>query len=338
MGSTGTKSSLNTGKSASESPLRNSGSVIYSQRRSNPVGMKCMSSPRRYAGLIIALLLVAMSTPSQSQQPFADVHVHFNWDQKEIISAREVVARLKRANIAFTVVTSTPSELALEIKQAGGDLIIPFFSPYTHALGKQDWYLNERTLQLAEEGLRSGQYQGIGEVHFMAGFRPKTDNPIFTRLLALARQYAVPVLIHVDASSEQKFVDICRHNPRLKLIFAHAGGNLYANHIRRVIEQCDNVMIELSARDPWRYGGLTGDDDLLLPVWRELVLEYPERFLVGTDPVWKVTRTQTWDQPDDGWDHFEQLLAYHRNWIAALPAAVQRRLSLENARQFFDIR
>jgi len=338
MGSTGTKSSLNTGKSASESPLRNSGSVIYSQRRSNPVGMKCMSSPRRYAGLLIALLLVAMSTPSQSQQPFADVHVHFNWDQKEIISAREVVARLKRANIAFTVVTSTPSELALEIKQAGGDLIIPFFSPYTHALGKQDWYLNERTLQLAEEGLRSGQYQGIGEVHFMAGFRPKTDNPIFTRLLALARQYAVPVLIHVDAGSEQKFVDICRHNPRLKLIFAHAGGNLYANHIRRVIEQCDNVMIELSARDPWRYGGLTSDDDLLLPVWRELVLEYPERFLVGTDPVWKVTRTQTWDQPDDGWDHFEQLLAYHRNWIAALPATVQRRLLLENARQFFDIR
>ena len=58
-------------------------------------------------------------------------------------------------------------------------------------------------------------------------------------------------------------------------------------------------MIELSARDPWRYGGLTDDDGLLLPAWRELIIEYPHRFLVGTDPVWKVTRTQTWDQTDD---------------------------------------
>jgi predicted TIM-barrel fold metal-dependent hydrolase len=145
------------------------------------------------------------------------------------------------------------------------------------------------------------------------------------------------VLIHVDAGNEQKFVDICRQYPALKLIFAHAGGNLYASHIRRVIEQCDEVMIEFSARDPWRYGGLTGADDLLLPAWHELVLEYPERFLVGTDPVWKVTRTQTWDQPDDGWDHFEQLLAYHRHWIAALPPAVQRRIALDNARQLFGI-
>ena len=297
--------------------------------------IKYMGIRRRYAGLILALLLGAMTTSCRSQQPFADAHVHFNWDQKEIISAEEVVAKLKRENIAFAVVTSTPSELALEIKQAGGDLIIPFFSPYTHALGKQDWYLQERTLQLAEEGLRKGLYQGIGEVHFKAGLRPKTDNPIFIGLLGLARQYAVPVLIHIDAGNEKNFVDVCRQNPMLKLIFAHAGGNLYPGHIRRVIEQCDNAMIDLSARDPWRYGGLTGSDDLLLPGWSKLVLEYPDRFLVGTDPVWKVTRTQTWDQADDGWDHFENLLAYHRNWIAALPVAVQRKLSIDNARRIF---
>ena len=294
-----------------------------------------MSIRIRYSGFILALLLGGMITPCRSQQSFADAHVHFNWDQKEIISAEEVVARLKRADVEFVVVTSTPSELALEIKQAGGDLIIPFFSPYTHELGKNDWFMQERTLQLAEEGLRQGHYLGIGEVHFMADLRPKIDNPIFIGLLSLARQYNVPMLIHIDAASEKIFVDVCRQNPMLNLIFAHAGGNLNPSHIRRVIEQCDNAMIDLSARDPWRYGGLTGPDDLLLPGWRNLVLEYPHHFLVGTDPVWKVTRTQTWDQADDGWDHFETLLAYHRNWIAALPQAVQRQLSSENARRIF---
>jgi predicted TIM-barrel fold metal-dependent hydrolase len=287
----------------------------------------------------VILMLGVFTSPVRAQPPlFADVHVHFNWDQKELISAAEVVAKLKKAGVAFAVVTATPSALALEMKRAGGDLIIPFFSPYTHELGRQDWYLREETVALAEDGLRQGLYRGIGEVHFMVGFKPVTGNAVFRQLLELARRYEVPMLVHVDAGNEQKFSEICLGNPGVEFIFAHAGGNLYPRHIRRVIERCNNVLIEFSARDPWRYGGLTGDDNLLLPGWRELVLEYPQRFVVGTDPVWKVTRTQTWDQADEGWDYFEQLLAYHRTWIADLPPAVQRQLSFENARRLFGMR
>ena len=76
------------------------------------------------AVLIAVLPLAVMAPPAMPQQAFADVHVHFNWDQKEIISAEEIVARLKRANIAFSVVTATPSDLALELKRAGGDLVV----------------------------------------------------------------------------------------------------------------------------------------------------------------------------------------------------------------------
>ena len=290
----------------------------------------------RFTAMTVSILMACvLITPVRGEIPFADVHVHFNWDQKEIISAEEIVARMKKAGIAFSVVTATPTELALELRRAGGDLVIPFFSPYTHPLGRRDWYLHERTVALAEAGLRQGLYHGIGEVHLMAGFKPRADNPVFRRLLGLAERYEVPVLVHVDAGNEKTFSAICQRHNQLQFIFAHAGGNLYPRHIRRVIEDCENVAIEFSARDPWRYGGLTGSDGLLLPAWRELVLEYPERFVVGTDPVWKVTRTQTWDQPDEGWDYFEQLLEYHRNWIAALPPAVQKKLSLENARRLF---
>ncbi len=291
--------------------------------------------------LICSLLLTlqwppAIAVADAEQPPFADIHVHFNWDQKEIISAAEVVQKLRRANIAFAVVASTPSRLALELKQAGGDLILPIFSPYTHHLGRNDWYRREDTLVQARAGLESGAYRGIGEVHFMGGFRPRADNRVFAGLLELAREYDVPVLIHVDAGSDDIFIGICSANPDLRLLFAHAGGNLYPAHIRRIVETCANVMVEFSARDPWRYGGLTGDDGLLLPEWRELVLAYPDRFVTGTDPVWKVTRTQTWDQADDGWDHFEKLLDYHRSWIDDLPPAVGRKIRLDNALRFFD--
>ena len=123
------------------------------------------------ASLLAGQLLLFRALADAGPAPFADIHVHFNWDQKEIISAAEVAQKLRRANIAFAVVASTPSRLALELKQAGGDLIVPIFSPYTHPLGRNDWYLNEATLERAREGLASGAYRGIGEVHFMRGFR-----------------------------------------------------------------------------------------------------------------------------------------------------------------------
>ena len=266
---------------------------------------------------------------------FADIHIHFNWDQKEVIDAQTIVEKLRAAGIAFAVVSATPSELALELRRAGGNLVLPLFSPYTHELGRQDWYLDPRTAVLAEEGLRSGEYRGIGEIHFMHGYRPRFDNPVFLRLLELAEEHRVPVLIHIDSANEAPFVELCRSRPRLKLVVAHAGGNLRASHMRHLVEKCSGAMIDFSARDPWRYGGLTGNDGRLLPAWRELVIDHPTRFMVGTDPVWKVTRTQSWDQADDGWDYFEQLLAYHRRWIDDLPPAVARRIRIDNARRFF---
>lgn len=286
--------------------------------------------------LVFGLALTAL-VRGDPAQPFADIHTHYNWDQVEVISADEVARKLEREKVAFTVVAGTPSRLALRLKEAGGDRVVPFFSPYIHPLGRRDWFLGSKMLEQAEAGLRQGLYQGIGEVHFMRGFRPKTDNAVFLRLMQLARQYDVPVLVHLDAGGEQPFLDLCLTHHDVRLLFAHAGGNLYPEHIRRILQECDNVLVEFSARDPWRYGGLTGEDGLLLPGWRRLVLDFPDRFATGTDPVWRVTRTQSWDEPDEGWDHFEELLAYHRKWLGDLPPDVEERVRLTNASRFLRI-
>ena len=287
------------------------------------------------ACLLIALVTFDNFGSAQAVEAFADVHIHFNWDQQELIDARGVAAKLEAAGVEFAVVAGTPSELALELARASGGRVIPIFSPYIHELGRRDWYLNQRVVDLARAGLSNGDYHGIGEIHFMVGFQPRPDNQVFRELMALAAEFRVPVLIHVDSGNEKTFVDICRDYPSLDILFAHAGGNLYAQHLRRVVEACPNTWIEFAARDPWRYGGLTGDDGLLLHEWRELVLDYPDRFVTGTDPVWRVTRTQSWDLADDGWDYFEQLIAWHRGWLADLPEDVRRKISVENARRLF---
>lgn len=268
--------------------------------------------------------------------PFADAHIHYNWDQAEIISARAVVDKLKAAGVGLTMVSSVPSQLALELREAGGDWVIPFFSPYIHELGKRDWHLDQNVVSKAEQGLRAGQYFGIGEVHFMAGFKPRPENSVFQQLMALAKKYRVPALIHVDSANEKYFLGICKQHPQVKIIFAHAGGNLKPAHIRKILQQCDNVWVDFSARDPWRYGGLTDANSILLPEWKALVLSYPERFFTGTDPVWKVTRTQSWDQSDDGWDHYQQLFEYHQSWLKDLPEAVRDKIAWQNVRKLLQ--
>jgi hypothetical protein len=263
---------------------------------------------------------------------FADSHIHYNWDHEEETTTQEVIDILKKANVGLTIVASTPTDMALELREKGGDWVVPFFSPYIHALGKRDWFKKEEVVKKAEQGLKNGLYYGIGEVHFMDGFHPKTDNTIFLQLLQLARKYKVPVLIHIDSSNEKTFLNVCLKNSDIKLIFAHAGGVLKPSHIGKILSQCNNVWIDFAARDPWRYGGISKEDHTLLPEWKKLVLQFPDRFITGTDPVWKVTRGQTWDLPDEGWKKYGQLLEYHWTWMNDLPEDVRRKISWENTK------
>lgn len=278
------------------------------------------------------LFVILINSSMAYEKEFVDAHIHFNWDQ-ENISAKEVLETLQKHNVSLAVVSSIPSVKALELTELDSQRIVAFYSPYTHELGKRDWFTDKTVLTQAEKALASKKFHGIGEVHFMAGFPPKTNNHIFIGLLKLAQKYDVPLLIHIDSANESSLLSICKKFSEVKLIFAHAGGNLHAKHINKILSQCPNVWVEFSARDPWRYNGITAKLGVLLDEWRDLVLAFPDRFFTGTDPVWRVTRTQSWDQADDGWDHYAQLVDFHRKWIAALPVEVQEKVRSSNAKK-----
>lgn len=281
--------------------------------------------------IILILFFTAIQPGNLSAaEIFADSHIHYNWDHREETSTQEVVDILKKHNVGLTIVAGTPSELALELREKGGDWIIPFFSPYIHEAGKRNWYMDEQVIKNADSGLKNGQYFGIGEVHFMNGFQPKTDNRIFLQLIELAGKYRVPMLIHIDSGNEITFQKLCLANPDIKMIFAHAGGNLRAEHIEKILSRCDNVWIDFAARDPWRYGGISKEEHTLLPEWKTLVLKYPDRFITGTDPVWKVTRWSTWDTGDEGWTHYQKLYDYHWTWLNELPEEVRKKIAWKN--------
>jgi len=285
--------------------------------------------------ILTILFLAAFSSSAVcAAPPFADIHLHFNWDQKEIISAQEVVKRLKANNVVLATVSSTPPELALELSEAGKPLILPYFSPYLSATHRDRWFRDEEVLEKAEEGLATGRYSGIGEVHVWSDMGPRRDNKILVGLLKLAEKYEVPFLIHTEASSHLFFTPICQNHPKVKFLWAHAGGRLKPPSIDQLMQQCPNVWAEVSVRDPWRYNTLVDEQNQLLPGWRDLFIKYQDRFMTGTDPVWSVTRGQSWDQADEGWDHYDQLLDFHRHWLQQLPPEVEVKIRLTNAKLF----
>lgn len=283
---------------------------------------------------VIVLLALCSGMAFAAPPPFADIHLHFKWDQKEIISAQEVVRKLKANNVVLATVAGMPPELALELSQAGGDWILPLFSPYKDALHRRRWFTDETVVTEAEQGLASGRYAGIGEVHIWSPYGPRLDNRVFSGLLQLAEKYQVPFMIHTEASSHRFFEPICQAYPKVRFLWAHAGGRLKPDSVDKLLVSCPNVWAEVSARDPWRYDMLVDEENRLLPGWRELFIKYQDRFMTGTDPVWTVRFGQTWDRADEGWEHYDQLLEFHRQWLQQLPPEVEAKIRLHNARRF----
>ena len=62
-----------------------------------------------------------------------------------------------------------------------------------------------------------------------------------------------------------------------------------------------------------------------------MLLHYPDRFMVGSDPVWPVDQLDRWDEADTGWQELGRFWAFHRNWLADLPHNVALRIACKNA-------
>jgi len=291
---------------------------------------------RRLLAVLLLPCALWVGAAAAAEPPFADVHLHFNWDHEELIAPEEAVRRLEANNVVLGVVSGVPSERALKLRQAGGDWIIPLFSPYIHHRGRTDWFTDPRVVERARAGLAQGRFFGIGEVHFIAGVGPAWDNEVFQGLLDLAREFDVPVLIHTESSSHAYFEPVCRENPDIRFQWAHAGARLGPKEVGALMAACPNVWAEFSARDPERYGKFAEPDGTLDPAWIELFKRFPERFMTGSDPVWPPGSLYRWDVADSGWDRLGRFLDYHRAWLDRLPPDLARKIRFENAREFYS--
>jgi predicted TIM-barrel fold metal-dependent hydrolase len=286
----------------------------------------------------LLLLLAVFVQDLYAQQPVADMHLHYKWSQQDVTSAAAAVEALARENIVMGVVIGTPAELALELVQLAPEKIVPIFSPYRIGGDWQRWARDPDVVARARAALASGAYHGIGELHLIGGFSPRLEKAlVLQELMQLADEYDVPIMLHTEFSRPAMILQLCRRYPQTRILWAHAGSILSPLQVAQVLDACGNVWAGLAARDPWRFvnNPITDEDGRLLPAWRELLLRYPGRFMVGSDPVWPVEQLDQWDVADTGWQELGRFWAFHRDWLQQLPAADARKIGCENAVAFF---
>lgn len=267
--------------------------------------------------------------------PMADIHTHYNWSQAEVTSPEQAIKALKENGVVLTIVMSTPSLDALKLRKAGGDWVLPFFSPYTTGRNRNNWYYDMTIVDQARKALETGEFFGIGEVHVISGLGPRRDNPIFQGLIKLAEEFKVPFLIHTETSSYRFLTPICKKYPKVTFIWAHAGGILGPADVRGLLTACPNTYVEMSARDPDHYGTFLTLDGRLPNDWAKLMIDYADRFMTGTDPVWNAHQVNRWYEADIGWQHYQKFNRFHRDWIKQLPKDVQEKIRLKNALKLF---
>lgn len=290
----------------------------------------------RYLSLIPALTLGACANLTKPDfLPMADIHLHFNWDQEELVSAQEAIQLLRDHNVVLAVVTSTPAANAVKLRKAGGDWIYPILSPYLTGYSRNNWFRDDTLLVKMRKMLQTGQYYGIGEVHSVVGLGPARDSKVFSGLVKLADEFDVPMLLHTEASSYKYFEKICTKFPRVRFLWAHAGGILGPVDSETVLEKCSNVWIEMSARDPHHYGSFLNKDGTIPTQWLRIFKKYPDRFMTGTDPVWKAQELHRWDRADEGWLHYSMFNKFHRDWLEQLPVSLGEKIRLTNAQKFW---
>lgn len=287
--------------------------------------------------LIFVTLLMCADVALANTPLLADIHMHWKWNQKEVTTPEQAKAILKEQKIGLAVVTGTPPSLALELRDVAPDIVIPIYGIYRIPGEWATWHRDDTLVSRVRKALESGDYLGIGEVHLIGGFISDWKKPTIRDLFRLAAEFDVPVLIHTEFSRANYTLGLCQAHPETRFLWAHAGSMLEPSEVERVLEGCPNVWAELSARDPWRHRGnlMTNDDDELLPEWRQLILKYANRFMVGSDPVWPVEQLNPWDEPDSGWHELHRFIAFHRTWLKTLPTEKAAAIRWGNAVNFF---
>jgi hypothetical protein len=286
-----------------------------------------------------ALLLVAAACGGAAAADYAgplfDAHLHYNeeaWNGQEgPHPLPDVLARMQRNRVRAIVSNSRPNDGTKALAQSpltrqAGVTVVPFVRLYRNRADYTGWFRDETIYDMVQaelaRGTAAGPFRGIGEFHLYDS--ANANGPVARKLMILAEEKELVVLAHVDDVA----IDLLMaHTPskgrNARLIWAHTGiGGAPAARVDQLFARYPRLVGELSYRP-----GLTCEGGKLCPEWRQLLLKYPDRFVIGSD---------TW--VNQRWLYYDDLMKGYRAWLGDLPPDVARKVAWDNGASLFGLK
>ncbi len=270
--------------------------------------------PAAWARFAVAALLAVASAASARAQDgndgraaLIDTHIHYSHDAWERLPPDDALAILRAAGLERAFVSSSSDEGTQKLYALAPDFIVPVLRPYRKRGELSSWMHDDSVVAMLEEKLPAGPYAGIGEFHV---FGADADLPVVRAVVRLAGRYGIFLHAHSDAEAVERMF---AQDPGIRILWAHSGFT-DPQEIRRMLEKYPNLQADLAFRSEFARGGT------LVPAWRSLFLDFPDRFMIGTD-------TYT----PERWYAVEDNAEFSRRWLADLPAAVAEKIGRANA-------
>ena len=259
----------------------------------------------------ICLLLAISSAHANDALPIFDAHLHYSHDAWERISPEEVVTMLRKSGVRRAMVSSSSDEGTQKLYAQAPDLIVPSLRPYRHRGETSTWFRSDTLVAHLEDRLKRYKYAAIGEFHI---FGADMDLPIPRRMVQLAKEHLLFLHAHSDADAIDR---IFQQDPNARVLWAHSGFDT-PSKVREMLRKHKHLWADLAFRSDHGNGGKVD------PEWLAAFMEFPDRFLVGTD-------TYT----PERWFYVPEHARWSRQWLQDLPPPVAERIAYRNGEALF---
>ncbi len=263
------------------------------------------------AASVAASVATAAAEPPAPTMPLFDAHLHYSHDAWQQLPPKQAVALMRQAGLKRAMVSSSSDEGTQMLYAEAPDLVLPVLRPYRTRGEIGSWMHDSSIVTHLQTRLAKYRYVAIGEYHI---YGADADLPVMRRVVQLARQHKLFLHSHSDADAiERQF----RQDPGARILWAHSGFEA-PDKVREMLRKHKNLWCDLAFRSDHASGAKVD------PAWRAAFLEFPERFLLGTDTF-----------TPERWYYVGEHAKWARQWLADLPPEVAQRLAWQNGETLF---
>ena len=261
-----------------------------------------------------AVLLALLYWRPVHEPPIFDAQVHYDEASWRRVSVSAIINTADELNIPWMLVASMPNEGTWKLQAGDPARVIPMFVPYRSRDERERWVNDPEVLSYIERELPRRAYRGIGELWLVDG---QVDNANVHRLLALASELNLVLHTRSEPAALHRIFELA---PNLRVLWAHAGMFTQPETIAALLARYRQLKVEISHR------GDVAPNGSLDSRWRELMLKYPDRFLLGSGTY-----------SDEYWYQFRYIHERYRKWLKELPDDVQALIAFANGLDFFGM-